>query len=71
LLELIAENLKLKAVEEYFLIPYSDSAAAARLHNVGTVLEQEYLAEGTKLKVRLAADQLGEFEKYLSKGEEN
>ena len=56
---------------EYFLIPYSDSAAAARLHNVGTVLEQEYLAEGTKLKVRLAADQLGEFEKYLSKGEEN
>lgn len=71
LLELIAENLKLKAVEEYFLIPYSDSASAARLHNVGTVLEQEYLAEGTKLKVRLAADQLGEFEKYLSKGEEN
>ena len=71
LLELIAENLKLKAVEEYFLIPYSDSAVAARLHNVGTVLEQEYLAEGTKLKVRLAADQLGEFEKYLSKGEEN
>jgi len=71
LLELIAENLKLKAVEEYLLIPYSDSAAAARLHNVGTVLEQEYLAEGTKLKVRLAADQLGEFEKYLSKGEEN
>ena len=71
LLELIAENLKLKAVEEYFLIPYSDSATAARLHNVGTVLEQEYLAEGTKLKVRLAADQLGEFEKYLSKGEEN
>jgi len=71
LLELIAENLKLKAVEEYFLIPYSDSAAAARLHNVGTVLEQEYLEEGTKLKVRLAADQLGEFEKYLNKGEEN
>ena len=71
LLELIAENLKLKAVEEYFLIPYSDSAAAARLHNVGTVLEQEYLAEGTKLKVRLDANQLSEFEKYLSKGEEN
>ena len=69
LLELIAENLKLKAVEEYFLIPYSDSAAAARLHSLGTVLEQEYLAEGTKLKVRLDANQLSEFEKYLSKGE--
>jgi GTP-binding protein HflX len=69
LLELIAENLKLKSVEEYFLIPYSDSAAAARMHSVGTVLEQEYLAEGTKLKVRLDANQLSEFEKYLSKGE--
>ena len=69
LLEMIAENLKLKAVEEYFLIPYSDSAVAAKLHSIGTVLEQEYLAEGTQLKVRLDANQLGEFEKYLSKGE--
>ena len=69
LLEMIAENLKLKAVEEYFLIPYSESAVAAKLHSVGTVLEQEYLAEGTQLKVRLDANQLDEFEKYLSKGE--
>ena len=69
LLEMIAENLKLKAVEEYFLIPYSESAVAAKLHSIGTVLEQEYLAEGTQLKVRLDANQLGEFEKYLSKGE--
>ena len=69
LLEMIAENLKLKAVEDYFLIPYSESAVAAKLHSVGTVLEQEYLAEGTQLKVRLDANQLGEFEKYLSKGE--
>ena len=69
LLEMIAENLKMKAVEEYFLIPYSDSAIVAKLHSAGTVLEQEYLAEGTQLKVRLDANQLGEFEKYLSKGE--
>ncbi len=69
LLEMIAENLKLKAVEDYFLIPYSESAVAAKLHSVGTVLEQEYLAEGTQLKVRLDANQLDEFEKYLSKGE--
>ena len=41
------------------------------MHNIGTVLEQEYLAEGTKLKVRLAAESLKEFENYLSKGEEN
>ena len=65
LLELIADNLKMKSVEEIFLVPYSDSAVASRLHDVGTVLEQEYLAEGTQMKVRLDADKLGEFEKYL------
>ncbi len=67
LLELIAENLKLKAVEETFLVPYSNSAAVARLHEAGTVLEQEYLAEGTQLKVRLEAEQVQEFEQYISK----
>ncbi len=71
LLELISENLNLKAVEAYFVIPYSDSDKAAKLHTIGTVLEQEYLAEGTKLKVRLAAEAINEFENYLSKGEEN
>ena len=49
------------------MIPYSDSAAAARLHEAGTVLEQEYLAEGTLLKVRLEVEQVGEFEQYLQK----
>lgn len=66
LLALIAENLKLKLVEESFLVPYSDSAAVSRLHEAGTVLEQEYLAEGTLLKVRMEAEQVQEFEKYLS-----
>lgn len=66
LLALIAENLKLKSVEESFLVPYSDSAAVSRLHEAGTVLEQEYLAEGTLLKVRMDAEQVQEFEKYLS-----
>ena len=53
------------------IIPYSESEKTAKLHTVGTVLEQEYLPEGTKLKVRLAAEQLEEFEKYLSKGDKN
>ena len=66
LLALIAENLKLKSVEESFLVPYSDSADVSRLHEAGTVLEQEYLAEGTLLKVRMEAEQVQEFEKYLS-----
>lgn len=67
LLQMIADNLKMKSVEENFLIPYDASAAAARLHEAGTVLEQEYLAEGTRLKVRLDSRQLGEFEKYIIK----
>ncbi len=67
LLELIAENLRLKAIEASFLIPYSDSAAVARLHEAGTVLEQEYLDGGTLLKVRLEAEQAVEFERYLQK----
>ena len=67
LLELIAENLKMKAVEESFLVPYRDSAAVSRLHAAGTVLEQEYLAEGTLLKVRMEAEQVAEFEQYLKK----
>ena len=66
LLALTAENLKLKSVEESFLVPYSDSAAVSRLHEAGTVIEQEYLAEGTLLKVRMEAEQVQEFEKYLS-----
>lgn len=67
LLQLIAENLKMKSVEEYFLVPYSDSAIVAKLHQVGTVLQQEYLGEGTRLKVRLEAEEVNKFVKYLQK----
>ena len=65
LLALIAENLKLQSIEADFLIPYSDTAVVSKLHAAGTVLEQEYLAEGTRLKVRIDASKAGDFEKYL------
>ena len=65
LLALIAENLKLQSIEADFMIPYSDTAIVSKLHEAGTVLGQEYLAEGTRLKVRLDAAQLGEYEKYM------
>lgn len=65
LLALIAENLKLQSIEADFFIPYSDTAVVSKLHAAGTVLEQEYLAEGTRLKVRIDASQAGDFEKYL------
>lgn len=65
LLQLISENLKLKAVEETYLIPYSESQLVARLHELGTVLEEEYLAGGTKLKVRLDLQLAADFENYV------
>ena len=65
LLVLIAENLKMKSVEETFLIPYDKSALVNRFHEIGTVLESEYLAGGTKLKVRLDASAVAEFEDYI------
>lgn len=67
LLRLTAENLRLQAVEEDFLIPYSESALAARLHELGTVLATDYEAEGTRLRVRLGAEQAAELERYIVK----
>lgn len=69
LLSAISDNLNLKSVEAEFIIPYAESDKVAKLHNIGTVSEQEYLADGTRIKVRLLAEQISEFEKYLSKGE--
>ena len=43
----ISENLKLKSIEVTLLIPYTESEKAAKLHTIGTVLEQEYKENGT------------------------
>ena len=47
------------------LIPYTESEKAAKLHTIGTVLEQDYKENGTFIKVRLASEQLGDFEKFI------
>lgn len=66
LLALISENLKLKSIEVTLLIPYTESEKAAKLlHTIGTVLEQEYKENGTFMKVRLASEQLEDFEKFI------
>lgn len=65
LLQLISENLKLKSVEETYLIPYTESQLVARLHELGTVLEEEYLAGGTKIKARLDLQLAADFENYV------
>ena len=51
LLALISENLKLKSIEVTLLIPYTESEKAAKLHTIGTVLEQEYKENGTSVEL--------------------
>ncbi|MBQ8920360.1 MAG: GTPase HflX [Acidaminococcaceae bacterium] len=69
LLEIIAEHLKLKSAEVTLLIPYSDSGMAARLFDTGTVLSQDYEADGIKMKVRMQTDEMNRWEKFMIKGE--
>ena len=47
------------------LIPYSDSGVAAKLFETGTVLSQDYEAEGIKMQVRIQADEINRWEKFI------
>lgn len=64
LLQVMTDQLKLKTAELTLLIPYSDSAIAARMHSVGTVLSEDYQAEGTLITIRLDVAEAGKWEKY-------
>ena len=68
LLSVITEKLKLKSIEVTLLIPYSDSGAAAKLFEESTVLSQDYEAEGIKMTVRLKANDIGRWEKFMERG---
>lgn len=69
LLSLIVKNLKLKSIEVTLLVPYNESDKAAKLHTIGTVLEQEYQDRGTLIKVRLASEQLlTDYENFIVQG---
>ena len=68
LLSIITEKLKLKSIEVTLLIPYIDSGAAAKLFEEGTVLSQDYEAEGIKMTVRLQANDIGRWEKFMERG---
>lgn len=65
LLKLIVENLSMKSIEVNLLIPYTETSKAAKLHEISTVLEQEYANEGIKLKVRFSNAVAEEYETYL------
>ena len=47
------------------LIPYSAGADLAYLHENGTVESEEYTAEGTRVKAKIAEKSLGKLVKYL------
>ena len=67
LLNLISQNLKLSSVEVQLLFTYADSAKAAKLHEICTVLEQEYTERGILLKVRMTKDMFAQYENYSVK----
>ncbi|MEG1412902.1 MAG: GTPase HflX [Acidaminococcaceae bacterium] len=65
LLELIVENLNLKSAEVTLLIPYAETDKAAKLHEISTVLEQEYMDTGVRIKARVAATVATEYANYI------
>ncbi len=65
LLETAADHLRLQSSEESYLIPYSEGSVLNRLHDSGTVLSEDYLAEGTLLKVRLPLKEAAKYAAYL------
>lgn len=71
LLAAITDHLKLKSIELKLLIPYSDSAAAARMHVIGTVLSEEYDEKGTVMLIRVDTADVEQCEKYVIKGQDN
>jgi GTP-binding protein HflX len=61
----IADGLPRTVVEMELLLPYTQGALAARVHEQGEVLEERHLPEGTHMRARVAADlaaQLRDFE---------
>jgi GTP-binding protein HflX len=67
LLALISQNLKFSSVEVQLIFSYADSAKAAKLHELCTVLKQEYTEKGIVLNVRMTKDLYAEYEKYCVK----
>lgn len=67
LCESIMKALDASLVDCTLLIPHSESSALSRLYKEGAVTDCEYLAEGTKLKVKLTGELYGKYGKYTVK----
>lgn len=68
LLATIGEKLRLRMVEQSYLFPYTAANIESQLYKVGTVLEKEYLPEGTLIKARLNLDDAVPYTKYIFEG---
>ncbi len=65
LLELISLNLNLTKHQVKLLLPYSESALAAKLHDSATVLNEDYGAEGIVMEVVLSKQQQEAYQGYI------
>ncbi|MGO1544756.1 MAG: GTPase HflX [Gulosibacter sp.] len=69
LLETIAEMLPVAEIEVELIVPYDRGDLVSLLHNSGGVLEESHEADGTHLRARVHADQLGAIEPFRVGGE--
>lgn len=65
LLEVIEENLPVKNTRIEVLLPFSQSGLAAEIRKEGTVLEEEYIEDGLRLKAMVTPDLLEQMLPYV------
>lgn len=64
--KLIASNLNMLFRKVQLLIPYTDTAAVAKVHALADVVSTEYLEQGVSMTVNIAEEKLSSVNKYLS-----
>ena len=65
LLDHVEAQLSKLRVEVVLEIPFDRGGVAARVHEVGEVIDESYTEEGTKLVARIPRQRLSDFESYL------
>jgi GTP-binding protein HflX len=61
---LIADGLPQTVIDLEVLLPYTEGALAARVHEHGEVLEERHLAEGTHMHARVAPDLAAQLRRF-------
>ncbi|MDL2224700.1 GTPase HflX [Eubacteriales bacterium OttesenSCG-928-M02] len=63
--EAIVAEIKKNRVTVQWVVPYPKGALLSRIRQAGTLLQEEYLAEGTRITVDLPQEQVARFEREL------